>query len=549
MGKIVVLPKEVAGKIAAGEVVESTAGVVKELVENALDAKASEINIEIENGGIDKIRVIDNGTGMAAGDLAKCFERYATSKLPSGFDLGNIRFFGFRGEALPSIASVSKIVARSKNPAGKFGNFVEVIAGSVARTGKVGMPTGTDITVSDLFYNTPARKKFLKQPASEYRRILDVVGGFALAFPKTRITLSHNGKVVLEFWKNTSTEDRLGAVLGNYALSQLISVAGDFPYVSITGFVCRPQLATKSKSKQFVFVNNRRVAPELLSRVVKAAYGNLLSPNTHPVFVLFLRVPYNIVDVNVHPRKEEVRFANAAEISKCVEELVLYSLQKNDLTYITQGFDLLNKSLAKSPAPKDSGFALEDAEILQVHNMYLIKPTPTGLEIYDQHAAHERVLYERFLESFEGALGKSASSALQVPVALNLSAADAQLLRENADVFNSLGFCVEDFGDNAFKVSAVPAILQDRNVVGLVVAVLDDLAADRAAASVDAKSKLAISYLACRSAIKSGDPLSLAQRQQLLFDVGCTKTKYTCPHGRPVKIEVSMKELNKLFKR
>ncbi len=580
MGKIKILPKKTASKIAAGEVIERPASVVKELVENAIDAKATRIKIEIEKGGINKISVIDNGEGMDKKDIEQCFKQHGTSKLFSENDLHHITSMGFRGEALYSITAVSQTKIRSKIKTDLQGTIIELSEGKINHISPIGMPTGTHITVNQLFFNLPARKKFLKTPATEFRHITDIIVNNALAFPKIAFYLSHNKRVVFDLPENQNLTERANLLLGKSLSQYFIPLQAIQPHLKISGLITKPQASRETQAQQYIYVNNRRIKNKIITVAVKQAYGNLLAPQSYPLFILFLNILPDLIDVNIHPRKEEVKFINSQQIFNGVKIAVSKALETHKLTYIKQTPDKYHPfSFKKQPVyPKPTISYLKDSpipfrkksfktettklpwetddqettkqlDILQIHKLYLIYQTPTGLCLIDQHAAHERILYEQLLADFKKKKKKANTQPLLVAETFDLSASESLFLKKHLEIFNKLGFEIEEFGQNSFKINSLPHVLENQNGEILIKEVLDDLLENKTPRKIDKKNQKIISFLACRSAIKANDFLTLEKRQTLINQLNQTKTNYTCPHGRPVKIEISLKELDKMFKR
>ncbi|HKZ34591.1 MAG TPA: DNA mismatch repair endonuclease MutL [Patescibacteria group bacterium] len=584
MGKIKILSDDLVNKIAAGEVVERPASIVKELVENAFDAKASSIRVEVEEGGTKRILVTDNGEGMDKDDVKECVKRHGTSKISTLDDLLQISSYGFRGEALSSISAVSELTIKSKPSTGVAGTTLFLKGGIPEYVSSVGMPQGTSIRVDNLFYNVPARKKFLKNPATELRHIADIVTDNAFSHPEIGFLLSHNKKPVFDLSERQTLEERIRSLLGEQVSISLVPVFFDHPHLHISGYITKPQTASETKYRQYTFVNGRRVRDMIVAKAVREAYGPLLPHTSNPIFLLFLTLPFDSVDVNVHPRKEEVKFINTSFIYTAVRNAVSHALQKEDLTFIGQ---FPSKTHIDLPATKfqDEGKAdsfaqprpitlfqekrirISDAEmdalfeeklvvqkqdVLQVHNLYLITQTPKGILLLDQHAAHERILYEHFVDLFQKEKKNRDSQILLVPLTFDLPFGEATILKENLETFRILGFDIEEFGKNSFKMTAVPTVLQERpqlDLTKLINEVISDFIQEKPIRDVDQRSLKVISYLSCRSAVKAGDPLNIREREEIVTKLLHTKTLYTCPHGRPVKMEVTLQELGKLFKR
>ncbi len=599
MAKIHILSEEVANQIAAGEVVERPASVVKELLDNALDAGAKQVKVEAENGGIKKLVVMDDGEGMDKEDLEKCYLRHGTSKIATSDDLWRIQTLGFRGEALSSITAVSKLTIRTRTKAQSSGLEL-VVEGSKRRSLKpVGMPVGTTVMVEDLFAQVPARRKFLKTTTTELRHITEMVIDHALGFPDVGWQLKHQGRLTLNYPKTDSQELRVKQVLGEAIYGQLIPIHFDHPHLQISGLISKPQISHETKYKQYLLVNHRRVTDRGMVKAVKDAYGNLLPPKVYPVFVLYLNLPFEMVDVNVHPRKEEVKFVNGNFIYNSVRRAVSHALEKADLTfeYTTQIktdeadqeiSGNLSRSFPSSPTRFDSArragrfdqlpplptqaqkqftydfqaqAALEVAEeilpyelatqahpIIQIHNLYLVTQTDKGLLIVDQHAAHERILYDQLVAEFKAKKKSTEKQSLLIPAKIDLPADDRLVMEEQLPLFSQIGFDLE-IQKRQLMVQAVPALLTGKNITKILSELIEDLKNEELLREVDDQSQRMLTFLACRSAVKAGDRLTAQEAQEIVNVVKDTKTQYTCPHGRPVKVEMSLQELEKMFKR
>ncbi len=562
--KIIKLPTDVIAKIAAGEVIERPAFAVKELLENALDAQADTVAIHIEEAGLRRITVIDNGEGMSKEDLQECFKLHTTSKLSSIDHLSHIETLGFRGEALASIAAISDMIIRSRPKKSVAGTQIELENGKIKEIVPVGMPKGTNVTVANLFHSVPARKKFLKSAKTEFRHIVALVTNNALANPNVHFTLTHNKKTVFDLPKVNNSLERIKLLLGAKTFANLLPFSYQDNYVTISGFLSKPQERTFSITKQFLFVNKRKVADKLISLAVKDAYGTLLDPKSLPVFVLFVSLPYEFVDVNVHPRKEFVRFADTQLLTETIHRAVSETLTKNNLTFYDDTgieFGLTDDKLTKSFAgrilkenqipwdirPRNEFGSF--AEIIQVHNLYLIAQTRFGIALIDQHAAHERILYEQFKEAFHKEQQKSPQYHLSKPVTLELSLSEKELLEEHSHILNNLGIEIEQFTGNTYLVNAVPLIFQDRKPNELIMEMLSDLEKNGRTQSVDEVSKKMIAYLACRAAVKAGESLTKKQAKELVEKLEATNNNATCPHGRPTKIIIDIEQLHRMFKR
>jgi DNA mismatch repair protein MutL len=548
------LSPNVITKIAAGEVIERPASVVKELIENSLDAKSTYITIDIEDAGLKKIAVIDNGIGMSKEDLILSIEPHTTSKISNEDDLLNIKTLGFRGEALASIAAVSDCLLKSRPKDSSVGTQIFLQQGKTMTVNAIGIPSGTSVIIRHLFSNIPARKKFLKREVTEFHHIVNCVTRLALVNPGVGFKLLHNKKLILEYPSTEKIEDRLGIILGDVLFAGLLPLKYQDNYVNIEGFVGKPQLATKSGKWQYLYVNNRSIENSLVTNAVKEAYSNLLEATATPPYILRITLPPDAVDVNVHPRKEEVKFMMAKVIYESIKSAVATTLKKYDITY-QQTFSFKGASSATARVLKDKVIPWsplhqikKNEEVIQIHNLYLVVQTEKGVLILDQHAAHERILYEQFLKEFKETQNQVLKKQLSKPITIELSLADAVLLESNLNDFIKLGFDIEGFGQQTFKITAVPTIYTDRNIALLISEVLEDLASEKSF-TADDKSLSTIAFLACRSAIKAGDYLSPQERRDLINKLFTTETQYTCPHGRPVQVEIPLGELGKMFKR
>lgn len=569
MSKIKPLPPELISKIAAGEVVERPASVVKELVENSLDARASNIKIEIFQAGTKKIAVMDDGLGMDKDDLLECFKPHTTSKLFALEDLDNIKSLGFRGEALSSISAVSTLTIKSKTATDSLGALVKIQERKILENHSVGMPQGTQVIVENLFEPTPARKKFLKPASYEIAQIISLCTRLAIASPKVGFTLTHNNRIIFILPAEQTLGERTKILLGNKIFSRLLPIKFQNEYLALEGFIGTPQIANRLRNRQFFFVNSRSIKSAPIVPAVKAAYKNLLMRKMHPVFLLSLKIPPECMDVNIHPRKEEVKFSDPRLITNFIEKNIKKTLEKNNLVYRpldyypmeNYGEELIIRD--KNPTDKNytakilketvklwqPNISEKEESIIQINNLYLVAKTAQGIIIIDQHAAHERILYEELFHAFENIKKERGIYPLEQAVVFDLPLAEVPYMLEKIETFKSVGFDIEPFGSNSFKIGAIPGIFRGRNISDLIAEVLDDLIRDESPSPIDVQSEKIISYLACRSAIKSGDYLKPLERQNLINKLKKTKSKYTCPHGRPVQIEIPLEQLDMMFRR
>ena len=548
------LPQSIISKVAAGEVIERPASVVKELIENSIDAYATQINIEIEDSGLKRIKVKDNGCGMDKKDLLESFKRYTTSKIYNLEDLNTIKSLGFRGEALYSISSISKTTIQSKTKSSNKGNLIQINFGKLVKNEVVGTSDGTITVVEDIFKNIPARKKFLKTPKTEFRHILEVIINNVLAFTNTGFSLRHNKRKIFDIHRSYSLDERIKSMLGNSLLDQVISIESKRNEFKLTGYISKPQFSNSYKNNEYIFVNNRPVKHKIIPSIIKQAYGNLLDSKTYPSFIIFVSLPPERIDVNVHPRKEEVIFFNTKEIYKFLEESVKNALEQRDLTFTKTLYNFNEKSydyVADKLRENENLWSYkekEDQEILQIGELYLITGNKNGLLLIDQHAAHEKILYDQFIKNFENKI--KLVDSLEDPQVIHLSITQAEALEEFLYFFKNLGFDIENFGGNSFKINAAPIIFHKLDLENIILETLEDLVEEKTPAKVNNVSKKLISYLACRTAVKAKEYLTQQERKRLVEKVLQSKPHtYTCPHGRPVMVEISLRELDRMFRR
>jgi DNA mismatch repair protein MutL len=570
MGKVRVLESWLAGRIAAGEVVERPASVVKELVENSLDAGARSVEVEIERGGFDLIRVRDDGEGMDREDALLALRRFATSKVTSPEDLNRIITLGFRGEALPSIAAVSHLELVTSTGDGE-GTRVRAEGGEVVSSEPVGAPRGTTVTVRRLFYNTPARRKFLRSAAREAALCLEVVEKFAAAWPEVRFRVLRDGKEVLTL-PPAPPRERAARVLG-VRPDQLVEVTLEDGRVTIAGFVGTPETALPSRRGQHFSINRRPVRSSLLSRALEEGTRTLIFTGHYPVCALSLHLPPELVDPNVHPRKLEVRFADEQGLFGKVMQAVSDALRSRPLIRTAPHGPVIPSTArhevgsqislkGAEPAsgiltPEPSQVATPSHEILtsrlpplrvlgQVANTYIVAASPDGLVLVDQHAAHERVLFER-LWKLRGK--EEYVQILLVPVLLELPPAEAEVAERMKDVLQDAGFTLGGFGEGTCILRSVPSIAARAPLVSLVRACLAELAsADSMQSPTELTMRLA-GIAACHSAVRAGDPLTVEEMAALLRDLGACEDPYTCFHGRPTLVVADANTLENWFLR
>ena len=659
MGRIHVLSEAVANKIAAGEVVERPASVVKELLENALDAGSTRIKIQVEAGGKKLIQITDNGCGMVRDDALLAFERHATSKIKDAEDLLSVATLGFRGEALPSIASVCRLRLETRAADEDSGTVIEINGGKIFRVEEAGLPAGTSITIRDLFFNTPARKKFLKAESTELSHIASLVTHYALAHPDKHFELHSATNAVLVASPVAGYGERVYQVFGREVLEQLIPVAAIQPLERIGlpqpppwrrkeededagvtepgelrahGFVSKPEIQKLNRNSIYIFVNGRLIKDRLIQHAITEAYRNILPPTVFPVVLLFLEMPSGEVDVNVHPSKTEVRFRQqsvthdfvrdaarvalmkARPVPQFVTEISAHPTAPQSLTpgayphsaggspapwpatYApadAQGFSLQAPvpppvsgrfafgmdgiaidgnaalSLARGPqmvpeiskgdgctppvaeepeAPGDLAPALASLKPLgQIRESFILAVNHEGLWIVDQHVAHERVLFERILK--QRAAQKVESQRLLMPLVLELTPAQQAVFSEICEELNQNGFEAEPFGTRSFAVKVAPAGVDAAQVEHMLHELLDQFAREDQALNMEKVRTRVAASIACHAAIKVNMPLEQNKMEWLLAELAKTECPMSCPHGRPVVLRYSMKDIQKAFKR
>ncbi len=666
MTEVRILPKIIANKIAAGEVVERPASVVKELVENSLDAGAKRITIEIEKGGGDLIRISDDGYGMSRKDALLSIQRHATSKIVNDDDLFSIKTFGFRGEALPSIGSVSNFSLTTRDAQSDSGTKITISGGKLIDVSETGAPIGTMIEVKNLYFNTPARRKFLKTVNTEMGHIADSVSAFALAFPDVHFSLIHNGRNVKHFSESDDLLSRVGMVLKTDSLSDLYTINSDknrelshekyliSKGLYLTGYITKPSVTRNSSNNILLFVNKRIISDRALISAILKGYKGRLIKGQFPMAVLFINIPFDQVDVNVHPAKLQVRFANQSLVFGAVVNAVHNALyhgekyeQNDDLIRTTTSphkngytaqrdisqihetfFEPLESKYSESKyinnskiadfhgvmlseptqeelpysdyaidhtkgneiqlrdfhikkhtevedytkqnqnSPKTNSQYVEPHQasdkiknitiIGQFANTYIIAESKEGLVLIDQHAAHERVVYERLKKRSQGF--KPPSQDLIVPEIIEFNYKEAASLEKIIPELLNVGIDIEHFGGTTFVIKSVPAIIDDRSIKQIlrdIVGVLlverledkvDELLDDKDETTTIWLDKL-LTVMACHSAIRANHQLNRKEMEQLIADLQKCENPYHCPHGRPTIISFSEKELEKRFKR
>ena len=546
------LPKEVQEKIAAGQVVERPASVVKELLENALDAGAEHIVVRLTDGGLKKIVIFDDGYGIPQSQLLLAVSPHATSKISSLEQFEQITTFGFRGEALASIAAVATVTIQSRERAASIGAQLHSSAGVITQEG-IGMQQGTLVTVENIFSRVPARRKFMKTAQAEYRVCLKLIETYAVIFPQLSLQLFHNEKQVLNCIPQ-SLKERLAEVWGAQYKNGLLAVSSERGVYQLHGFCARPELAKEHTLQQLFTINGRPVQSPVLKQAIKEAYGILLSPKKNPSYVLDLVAPPEILDVNCDPRKERVELLESEVVKTFVLESIQETLRSYDLQFnferrvypysIDQGLADVLKHGEKMWSVKDIGADT----IAQLLNVYLVLPVPTGAVLIDQHAAHERILYDQLSEQYRELAAQGEQAVLNQSVVIPLSQSELTTLRDHLEVLEKIGFACS-IHECEVEITAVPKYLERARIKQHIEHIISELIMSNSVANMSETVHRTLAYVACRSAIKAGEPLTTAERYNLVVKLAEASESYTCPHGRPVSVHISQHELERLFER
>ncbi len=594
------LDDETVNTIAAGEVIERPASVVKELVENAVDAGADMIKVEIttDTQYVTSVQVSDTGCGMHASDARMSFVRHATSKIRGPDDLSRIHTMGFRGEALASIAAVSRVTLVTRTEGSDVGTEIVIEGGEVLSVSDVSAPQGTTVRVDNIFYNTPARRKFLKSRQTELFHIYRAVEAEAFAHPESAFRLRVNGKEKLRTQRTTAMTETITQVFGTDLSTRIIPVSAGTPVMRVDGAVARPEDCRPNAGEIHLCVNGRPVSSPQITRAIRAGYGTLIAKGRFPMAYLNIRIDTSLVDVNVHPAKREIRLNREKDIMSGITEAIRDTLQATDLTHggapasvphypasvqasvyshIPKESQEISESIPRvmnsssTPAPSEGfhiRYATTDKQLRltghmdeevgvnllppmriigQVADLYILAASRENDELYiiDQHAAHERILYDQLCQRKESGVQRQE---LLVPLVVELNAAEKLAISANIDILLELGFIVDEFGPDAFAIRAVPMVLGKRLGTEMIHDIVSDLVIE-SRKTVDERSDRIIATIACRGAIKGGSPLTQEQMERLILQLSHTSEPYTCPHGRPVILSYSEKEMDRMFHR
>jgi DNA mismatch repair protein MutL len=550
--KIRVLPADVAGKIAAGEVIERPASVVKELLENALDAQSRIITIEIEEGGKRRIMVMDDGEGMTQADALLALERHATSKIYGEEDLAAIRTLGFRGEALPSIAAVSRLSLITRTHDALSGTQVAVEGGEIKGVEEIGSPPGTRVEVADLFYNLPARRKFLKGAQSELTHIIEVITRQALVDSSVGFALKHNDRVLFNLPPTTDERARIRAILGKEVASCLVRVQGAQGVGELRGWASLPDYGRGTAKGIYSYVNGRYIRDKLISHAIAEAYRGIIAAKMYPVIILFLSVPLSEVDVNCHPAKLEVRFKKGADIHRLVHDALKAALSPPRETRLYEVSEIKEDMAAYSAVPP----LASRPEMIpsptwrmvgQIKGTYLVLEGTEGVMIIDQHAAHERILYERLKNALHG--GGVSQQPFLIPQPIELKREEKELLIEYRAELARMGLELEEFGEKSVVVQAIPAFLQGEDLRVLLETLSEELGERGEGDAVEHCLDRICMLLACRGAVKANQRLQEGEVQSLLAQWEAGAQPVTCPHGRPLLVKWGWREFERWFRR
>ena len=559
MGKIVLLDDLTINQIAAGEVIERPANVVKELTENSIDAGAKNITIEIRNGGKTFIKITDDGKGIAPDDMEIAFERHATSKIRSIEDLDDCYTMGFRGEALASIASISKLTIISKTKDDLFGNKLIVKAGDIIDEEQIGAPTGTTMIVEDLFFNTPVRYKFLKQDSTEFKYIKDLVQKMAIANLDVSFKLINNNSIVFTSSGSGKIEDIVYNLYGKEIKENIVSVNYNEDGIEITGVVGNTLIARDNRKDQIIFLNNRNIKNPIITNSADQAFKGSTGIGKYGFFILNLNMPADYYDINVHPTKMEVRFKDEDKIYKSVYHAIKNAMlnkeflgnneivekeeyiddEYNFLTNKTfdngsRNFDIIKRETARKIEYKYIGIIFKTYIIIEINNeLYMI----------DQHAGHERILYEQIKENYKTHL-QNNSQMMLIPDIINLTHKEIKFVQENLELIRNTGFDIELFGSDSVKINGIPNLEYKINSKNIFLDILDEMITNERSSNKDVEERF-IATVACKAAVKAHMDLSREEVDNLIQGLLQLQNPYTCPHGRPTTIKITKEEIEK----
>lgn len=564
MSDIVLLDDLTINKIAAGEVIERPANVVKELVENSIDAGATSVSIEIKKGGKGLIKVSDNGKGMSIEDMPIALERHATSKIREIEDLENTYTMGFRGEALASISAISKTTLISKIKDNPFGAKIVARAGNIEEAGEVAANQGTTIIVEELFFNTPVRYKFLKKDQTETRAIKEWVQKAAIANLDISFRLINDGKAVFQSNGNDKIEDIIYTIYGKEIKENIVKVNYEENSIKITGVVGNTRIAKDSRKDQVIFLNKRNIKNPILYSSADQAFKGATGIGKYGFFILNLEMPADCYDVNVHPTKSEVRFKEEDKLYRifyhAIKEAILSSeflgnnerevekdYVENEYSFLTNHFDKIEPEIEKqtdaTEITREEKRKIEYKFIGILFRTYIIVEIDDEIYLIDQHAAHERILYEQIKANYKNNI-KNNSQMMLIPEIINLSHREAEFVQQNMQLFKQIGFELESFGESTIKINGIPDLEYKTNSKNIFMDILDEMLTGQRSTSKDVEERF-IATVACKAAVKAHMDLKRQEVDDLINGLLTLKNPYTCPHGRPTTIKIPHEEIKK----
>ena len=582
MSKIRILSEKVANQIAAGEVIERPASVVRELLDNSIDAGADNIHVRIEKGGKSLIKLRDNGAGMDRDDLLLSLERHSTSKIRTVTDLFSINTLGFRGEALPSIASVSRIEITSRPPERLSGYRLKAAGGDLLSIDEAGAPVGTTVEVRDLFFNTPARRKFMKADATETAHIVDTLSRIVLPFTRIRLRLDDGERTLLHLPASENQLNRLSALLGRDVALSLMDSFFEKDGLNLRAYLAPPDLSRARGDRLYIYINKRSIRDRVIFRSVMEGYGQRLMKGRYPQGLVFLDIDPSTVDINVHPAKQEVRFHQSSLIYRTISSVIEKALKDQLTPFSKVGYRVAPHQEKESPGSipigvsmgvpmaepawvyHDEGqrvggrnqdlskaegqYAMKDTPRLigQLKDTYLLFQTMDGLLLVDQHAAHERIVYENLKRAYLGS--KIESQTLLIPRTFELSLKEGRVVMEKLAQLSALGFELEPFGGTTFLLRAIPSVLIDRDWENFLLDLIPVLEEERSLSSEKALDKI-LTVISCHGAIRAGKKMSPPEMTLLIEQLEKMDLPTNCPHGRPIYKQFSYDEIEKMFKR
>ena len=574
MRQIFVLEEQTIGKIAAGEVIDRPASVVKELIENSIDAGSSHVVVEVGNGGRDYIRITDDGSGISEEDAGLAFEKHATSKIRGIEDLAALQTLGFRGEALPSIAAVSRIEMSTRHESEDFGTYLKIEGGVLKERRRITRGVGTTMEVKSLFYNLPARIGTIKSKNTELRHIVEVCIHYAVIYPEIKFELFHDEKLIMSTVGSGKMLDAIVNAYGTSVAKELIELKeqnAPHPHATISGYISRPSVSYGTKKHLFTYVNRRFVRSEVMEKSIKRGYSSLLPKHAYPFAVISLSIDPSEINVNIHPKKHEIRFYDAEDVFQLIANAVFTTLRHADLIPevvqhekgIVAAVDFLGLPREKK-APisvqtsfqeelkedefkekEEGSLTIRSAPLYQVLDSYIIAQSEEDdVIVIDQHAAAERINFERLIWKYGGRIGKQTLLRPHMP---ELSPHQLYVLREKEKVLREMGFDIERLGDDSYVIRAIPVVfhgmLGEDELTDVIMRLVEE------SGKREERIKVLFSTAACKASIKAGEKLSYESMRELVEQLKRTKIPYTCPHGRPTMIRLSKEEIEKRFKR